>query len=364
MTTRASAALAPIAAGSAGPTRARRGIDVSLARQRARIVDELTRRQFLGGTAVLLAGVLGGCGGDDSTASTSTPPTRQVAHKYGTTPLAGTPERVVTVGLVDHDAVLALGIVPVALTADDYSDGQPHAVWPWAQDELGDGAPEVLSAVELDLERIAELRPDLILAVYSGITEDEYRTLSEIAPTVAQPTGHDDYQAPWNVMTSLIGDALGMGEAAAELVAGVQDRFDAARRDHPEFEGLAAVYAGAFGDSYYAETEGSARVGILTSLGFTVPGEIRSDQFYMDISREQLDLLDHDVLVWEVGDEATRRAVESDPLYQQLGVHRRGHDVFITDPTLAGSMALISVLSLPFAIDGLTELLAAAFDDA
>lgn len=98
-----------------------------------------------------------------------------IEHKYGSTTIVKTPERVVSVGYNDHDALLALGIVPVAVR--EWFGDQPFATWPWAEDELGNAEPEVLATGELDFERIAALQPDLIIGLYSGLTEDEYTTL-------------------------------------------------------------------------------------------------------------------------------------------------------------------------------------------
>lgn len=84
--------------------------------------------------------------------------------------------------------MLALGVVPVAVT-DWYGD-HPSSTWPWAQDELGDGESEVLNEGQFngeqafDYERIAALDPDLVIGFYTGMTEEEYDTLTQIAPTV------------------------------------------------------------------------------------------------------------------------------------------------------------------------------------
>jgi iron complex transport system substrate-binding protein len=332
-------------------------------------VDGVTRRGLLAGAAALL--VVAGCGGNGDQATGPAPaasPTataRTVEHKYGTTEIHGSPERVVTVGLSDHDAVLALGIVPVGVTADpEFSADQPYGVWPWAQDQLGNGQPEVLPFPEIDFERITALRPDLILAVYSGITDQEYEQLSQIAPTVAQSGEYPDYGTPWQEMTQAISRALGHEHRAEELIAEVEGRFAEAREQHPEFEGATAVYAGIIDTGqYYAETAQSNRVGILTSLGFEIPEEITSDEFYMEISQEQLSLLDRDVLLWEIGDRPElTSSIQDNPLYQQLNVVREGRDIFVEDKVLAGALAYNSVLSLPFVIDRLVPKLAAAVD--
>jgi iron complex transport system substrate-binding protein len=284
-----------------------------------------------------------------------------VSHKYGETEITSI-ERVITLGYVDHDAVLALGVIPVAIGADEYSADQPHGVWPWAQDELGAGTPEILPPFELDFERIAALQPDLILAVYAGITQEEYQKLSSIAPTVAQSGDHDDYTTPWDEMTLAIGQALNKESEARELIAEVENHFDEARAEHPEFEGKTAIYAGLLATgNYYAEGV-SSRVAILTSLGFDVPDDIEAAGFYTEISQEQIQRFDQDVLLWELGDPASRTEIESNPLYSQLDVEKEGRDIFVVDRTLAGGLALISVLSLPYVIDELVPRLAAAVD--
>lgn len=75
---------------------------------------------------------------------------------------------------------------------------EPYGVFPWAKDRLGSAEPEVLDMPfgELDFEKMAALKPDLISAVYAGITEEEYQTLSQIAPTVAQSGDYIDFGMP------------------------------------------------------------------------------------------------------------------------------------------------------------------------
>ena len=97
-----------------------------------------------------------------------------IDHKYGSTTIEPTPERVVVVGLREQDALLALGIVPVATT--EWFGEHPGAIFPWAKDELGDATvPTVLTSGDgIEIEKVAAQRPDLILGVYSGITKKEY----------------------------------------------------------------------------------------------------------------------------------------------------------------------------------------------
>src|SRR3712207_1999237 len=91
--------------------------------------------------ALALLPVLAACGSDTTPSSPGTPSTDAAAfpvsipHKYGTTEIKAAPQRVVTIGLVEQDALLALGVAPVATT--EWFGEQPGAVFPWAKDELG-----------------------------------------------------------------------------------------------------------------------------------------------------------------------------------------------------------------------------------
>ena len=71
-----------------------------------------------------------------------------ISHMYGETTIESAPERVATWGWGATDAVLALGIVPVAFGSMDYGGGDDK-ITPWVSDaieELGGEAPTVLDS--------------------------------------------------------------------------------------------------------------------------------------------------------------------------------------------------------------------------
>lgn len=105
----------------------------------------------------------------------------------------------ITVGRIDDDAVLAAGVVPIATT--EWFGGHPGAIFPWAEESLaGAEPPEYLPNIDgIRFERIAALRPDLILALYTEMSESDYETLAGIAPTVAQPGDYVDLGVPWQL---------------------------------------------------------------------------------------------------------------------------------------------------------------------
>lgn len=285
-----------------------------------------------------------------------------IEHKYGSTEITEEPERIVTVGLTDHDAFLALGVAPVG-TTDWYGD-HPHAVWPWAQDELGDAEPTVVgNATELDLERIAALDPDVIVGLYTAMDEQAYVTLSEIAPTVAQPGGHVDYGIPWQELTLTAGQVVGRTGHAEQLVADVESRLASIREEHPEFVGATSSIAVPY-EGIYVYSFNVANGRILSSLGLEQPEELAEmigDADGTALSLERVDLIDLDVLVWL--DAGTDMPPLDEDIYQQLDVHQEGREVFISSASaVGGAMSFSSVLSLPFLLDELVPMLELAID--
>jgi iron complex transport system substrate-binding protein len=324
-------------------------------------------------TAVLVVAVLAAACGDATSPEASTwwqasdggfPVT--IDHKYGSTAIDAPPERIVTVGLTDHDALLALGVVPVGVT--EWFGEHPSATWSWAQDELGDGRSEVVGdSNAINFERIAGLRPDAIVALYAGLAEQEYETLSQIAPTVAQPGEYADYGIPWQELTRAAGRIVGKPERADELVARVEARFAEARAEHPEFEGATGLVATPYAGSVSVFAPEDPRGRFLADLGFVQPAriaELAGDEFSADLSLEQTDLIDVDALVWIVNSVDTDRPrIEAEALYQQLEVAREGRAAFVENlAPLGGALSFVSVLSLPLLLDELIPMLDAAVD--
>jgi iron complex transport system substrate-binding protein len=222
----------------------------------------VNRRRFLtaAGTALAgfgVAGPVAGCtNAAHRTVSSGTSPTAaagavfpaEAVHRYGTTAVASAPRRIVTLGQTDHDVVVALGSVPIAVAG--FVEGSYSALRPWNRAEFTT-EPPVLNMQEIEFEKVAALGPDLILAVMSGITEQDYEKLTAIAPTVAQPVDYQDWAVPFRPHTELIGAALGQSARAAELVASLEDAFAGARRENPVLAGKSAGCAELWGSEFY-----------------------------------------------------------------------------------------------------------------
>lgn len=335
------------------------------------------RRPALVAVAAALA-LVAGCGSGSTTSGSAAPPAEPpaaggafpvtIAHTFGEATIPAEPQRIVTLGFTDQDAVLALGAVPVA-TAEWYGE-QPGALFPWAAEKLGGRPlPTVLpTADQVPFEQIAALRPDLILSLYGGLAQADYDRLSQIAPTVTQPAGVPNYSIPWDVQTEIVGKALGRSEQAADLIEGVRADIAAVKAEHPEFAGRTALTAGWFSDQWYVYSSKDQRGRLLTELGFTVPAEIdqlSGEKFGTYVSFERADLLNVDALVWVMFADGQRQQIEASPGYAASAVATQGRAVFVpTDArTDLDSMGgFITVLSLPRLLEVLPDQLAAALD--
>ena len=286
-----------------------------------------------------------------------------VEHKFGTTTVPSKPERIVIVGLTEQDTVLALGYTPIA-TTEWYGD-QPYAVWPWAQDELGDAKPTVLDASDgFQFERIASLRPDLILGVNSGMQKADYEKLARLAPTVAAGKGSTDYFSPWDQQVELIAAALGKPEEGRKLVQDIREDYAAVAEEHPEFSGKTATFSqnGFYDGVIYVYPEGLG-TDFLEMLGFTINPKLtplveRAGE-QVGVSAERLGVIDADVIVFATEKASDVAALKKVPTFDTLEAVAERRAVY-TDGTLAGALYFISPLSLPYVLERLTPLLEAA----
>jgi iron-siderophore transport system substrate-binding protein len=340
---------------------------------RAASASLLSRRGFAGAVATAALALVAACGSSDgdtttpaaSGASTATYPV-SIKNKYGTAEIPQAPTRIVVVGLTEQDALLALGVVPVATTK--WFGDNPGEIFPWAKDKLGSAAvPQVLTGDDgLQFEKIAALKPDLIVGLYSGLTKDDYATLTKIAPTLAQPEGVNDYGVSWDQTTEIIGQAVGKPTEAAELISGLKARFADVVAKNPKFKGATGLMAMNY-QGYFVYGPQDSRSRLLQSLGFTLPADLASvtgKEFGVNISKERIDLLDVDTLVWLVNDyDKDKATLASDPLYSKLAVRKEGRDVYLADgESLYNATSFSSVLSIPYLLDGLVPQLAAAVD--
>ncbi len=250
-----------------------------------------------------------------------------VKHLFGETKIAAPPKRVVSAGYTEQDDLLALGVVPVAIT--NWFGDQPFGVWPWATPKLGGAVPEVLDLSNgIQIDRIGALKPDLIVATNAGVDEDTYKKLSEIAPTIAQ-SGQDAFFEPWKNQAATISQAVFKFDEMAGLVKGIEDKFAEIGKNSPQIAGKKALLLeGAIVDDAVHVLAPRWRSDFLTQMGLAIPdigGTITRDQM--------APMLDSaDVLIWTTESDEQQAALLADPTIaglnattgEQKRLHRQG----------------------------------------
>jgi iron complex transport system substrate-binding protein len=324
--------------------------------------------------ALVAALTASACGSDDTppagtgTAASSGGPEPgafpvTIPHRYGETTIESEPKRIVVAGLREQDALLSLGVVPVATT--EWYGEHPGAIFPWAKAALGDHPlPEKLDFTDgFQFEKIAALRPDVILAVYSGLTQDDYDKLSAIAPTVAQPKGEVDWGSSWQEELATAGQVVGKPKEAAAVQAKAEAQLREAADAHPILKGKTGVVATPYNGIWVYGPQ-DARSRLLGDLGMTFPDALRhvgKDDFGGQLSEERIDLLDQGVVLWFAKPKPQEKLVKGP--YGKLPVHTQGRDVFLDERgTLYEATSFISPLSIPLLTKELVPKLAAAAD--
>ena len=329
-------------------------------------------------TALLLA-ACSGTATDDGGDAAATPAGGDafpvtLTSAFGETTVESEPTAVATVNWGNHDVPIALGIVPVGFAASTYGDDDSDGVLPWTFEALeglgatGDDLPVLFDETDgVAFESVANTEPDVILAAYSGLTEEDWTTLQQIAPTVSWP--EFAWGTNWKDMALVNGEALGRKAQAQEVVDDVLAQIDAALAERPDVEGTTFAYTWidpADPSSIGVYTPLDARVQLLGDLGMTVAPSVvelagDTDVFYVDLAAEQADALaDVDVLV-TYGDDSTLAALQADPLLNKIPAVARGSVAVVPDGTpLSSATSGPTVLSIPWALDAYLDLFQAA----
>lgn len=295
-----------------------------------------------------------------------------VQHAFGETVIESKPERIATISWGNQDVPLALGIVPVGVSEANYgvTDGSRLLPWTGAKfKELGVENPILFNDTDgLNYEAINDSQPDVILAAYSGITQEEYDLLSQIAPVVAYPT------LPWQTLwrDQIIYDAAGMGMKAEgeELVRQLESLISVKSGEYPQIKGKSAAFF-YFNPSdlgkFYVYLPTDPRAAYLSDLGMGVPESVTklaaaSESFAIELSAENADqLADIDIIV-AYGNTALLDALQADSLVGTIPAVQRGSVVLIEDGTPLAASGTPSALSIPATIDEYLSLFGEAAD--
>lgn len=282
---------------------------------------------LVAGMATVMA--LAACGqeSDDKDAGTTTLEVTDsfpitIEHAFGETVVEEEPLRVATWGWGSTEAAIAAGVYPVAIAEQLWTVGKGNLL-PWveeAYDAKGVDHPALLpddgTGSTVPYDEFIAAKPDLILAPYSGITEEQFDKLNEIAPTVAYPEAA--WTTTWQDTITITAKSLGRSAHGDTILEEIDTFLADEAEKHPEFadKTIAALYPGPNTISPYTELD--PRLAILTKLGFSVAPSINeldtSDGgFFYELSYEEADKIDADVVVTYFDDDQQAAAFLEDP---------------------------------------------------
>lgn len=293
-----------------------------------------------------------------------------VPHVYGQTVIESAPSRVVTIGWSTQDAVIALGVDPVGIPFQAWG-GDADGFLPWTREALANRRlPATINTdASIPFEDITALDPDVILAPYSGITQDEYDTLSKIAPTVAYP--EVAWGTSWQDVQLITGKALGMSATAEKLVADTETLIASQTDQYPQLKGKTFAY-GNMGDgttfNFYTTTD--IRSIFLTAIGLVPSDFTRSmdeqagpAKYFATVSFELAGTVEADIVVMWFANEDEYTKAQAIPAFQAIPAVKENRFAAVVGEDLVMASSAFSVLSIPYMLDQFIPTLAAAADN-
>ncbi|BEL03353.1 iron-siderophore ABC transporter substrate-binding protein [Actinoplanes sichuanensis] len=298
-----------------------------------------------------------------------------ITHAFGSTTIEKKPERVATVNWANHEVPLALGIVPVGYAKANFGDEDGDGLLPWDAaklKELGASTPVLFDETDgIDFEGVANTKPDVILAAYSGLTQQDYDTLSKIAPVVAYPK--TAWSTSWRESIRLESKALGLATEGDALIATIEKQMTDEAARYPKLAGKSVMFLTHIDPtdlskiSFY--TTHDTRAQFFTDLGMKHPASIEkasatTSEFSLTQSAEQVqNLSDVDIIVTYGDAEGTMLgALQKDPLLSKVPAIARGSFVSLPGSTPVATAANPTPLAVSFVLKDYVDLLGKAAD--
>lgn len=284
-----------------------------------------------------------------------------IQHALGETVIESKPESIVTIQWGNHDVPLALGLVPTGVSMVNFGPVDEFGLLSWTTSkfkELGEESPNVFNDTDgLDYEAISDANPDIILAAYSGITQEEYDMLSAIAPVVAY--AKEPWQTYWREETLVNATAIGMETEGEALIAQTEELIASKLAEYPDIAGKKAAFcwidASDMGTFYiYLPTD--PRANFLFDLGLELPDSVNAlveddSSFSITVSSEIAEQLSDVDIIITYGDDALLEAMQADELMSAIPAVKDGAVVLLDSNSEVAAASTPTVLSIPATID-------------
>jgi iron complex transport system substrate-binding protein len=270
-----------------------------------------------------------------------------ITHAFGSTTIPARPTRIVALSL-EEDVLSQVGVTTVGHADNAYEPGVPY---PWQLGKVDLSTSTALDTTsELNIEKVAALQPDLILATNYASLADVYGQLSAIAPTVGYRTGWGE--ATWQDTSRVIGLAIGKQAEVDRAIDGTEQYLRSLAGELPGLHGKS------FSSVYYYDTglfavdtnpEGqTARM--LGELGLVLSPRIVAEVRDRSLSAEQVGLIDADLVGLGIASDDLKAQLTASPLFQAVPAVRDGR-VNVSDNYGATAGNNPTLLDIPWQLD-------------
>lgn len=286
--------------------------------------------------------LLSACGGteekttEEAEKQTTEERTYTVEHAMGSTEIKGTPKKVVILTNEGTEALLALGVQPVGAVQSWLGD-------PWYEHISKDmeGVEVVGTESEVNVEKIAALKPDLIIG--NKLRQEKvYEQLSAIAPTVFSETLRGD----WKENFTLYAKALNLEEKGNEVLGNYDNHIAEVKEklgDKVNKEVSVVRFMAGKSRIYYTDSFSGV---IFNELGFKrasqqeelFTADNKLGNLAIEVGKEVTPKMDGDYLFYFTyapqGDQEaldTAKEWTNDPLWQNLNAVKSGNAFEVSD---------------------------------
>ena len=245
---------------------------------------------------------------------------RVIVHKLGKTCVPLKAQRVIVTDELALDTVIGLGVIPIATAEPNIAGKRGRQL----QGKV-DGVASLGKSSQINIEKMVQLKPDLIFGFY--INSNEYELFSQIAPTV---TIDDEFlDGAWKDTLLEVAEIFNQTQSAKKAIANYEQRVDQLRKTIEEQLGDITVSVVRFYASREVQfdTIYSFAGTIFKEIGISAPPQqlpfaTSPDIYAVYISLEKLELIDADVLfvMLDPGSEDNFQRYQQSPLWQKLDV--------------------------------------------
>ncbi|BAZ54111.1 ABC transporter, iron(III) dicitrate-binding periplasmic protein [Nostoc sp. NIES-4103] len=243
---------------------------------------------------------------------------RQVKHELGKSCIPRNPQRIIVTEQDSLESLVALDFKPIATTIPNRAGEKIRLLGSKIE-----GITYLGKESQINLEKIVQLKPDLILGF--GISPQEYQLFSQIAPTVSIKF----IEGNWEKTFKQIAEVVDKSQEAEKLLEQYQQRIVklklalAQKLGKPKIS-IMRFYTDLEATQFFNQLSFPAK--ILEKLDLGIPLAQRqianSHVSYNKVSLERLDLLEADAMfiALDPGSEENFQKYKNSPLWQTLNV--------------------------------------------